>query len=258
MATGNDKKPKLEEEDKNEIGQRLGMIVARYPTSRKLREADVSITITTFVGNSKSSSTGTLVDVSGKVESIDFTMSRVVIDGHKYKLSEIFHVELGDGFENALDDVSYDDFGDDYGGRHLTEREKAELEKMRDQQRKDYERQMQREQERQRLKWEAMDRERNRDSYSCADSYPDDVFSQEMYGRDRLSHEPDYSMMGDYIPDDSVYCDVPFSEEKIRELYDGISSAERTSTKATKKDNWRLSYLPPKKKKEPKSKKKAG
>ena len=63
MATGNDKKPKLEEEDKNEIGQRLGMIVARYPTSRKLREADVSITITTFVGNSKNSSTGTLVEV---------------------------------------------------------------------------------------------------------------------------------------------------------------------------------------------------
>ena len=105
MADETVKKPKLEDEDKEEIGQRLGMIIARYPTSRKLREADVNITITVFVGKTKSSTTGTLVDVTGKVENIDFTMSRVVVDGKKYKLSEIIDDGNVAGFKRGSQEI---------------------------------------------------------------------------------------------------------------------------------------------------------
>lgn len=258
------KKPKLEEDDKAELGQRLGMIMARYPTPRKLREADVNITITVFVGKTKSSTTGTLVDVTGKIENIDFTMSRVVVDGKKYKLSEIVHMELPVGFESDTDGGDYGESGsfDEYSTRQLSPCEIAErqrqIEQYREQQRRDYERQMREAQERTQRRWEMAERDRNRRAgdnqdysyqHGLSSDYVDEPFRD--YPDEPFSDFTDYpgDMYRDYIPDDSAYIDAPAPSEKVRDEND--DNEERSSSKKSKKDNWRLAYLPPKKKSEP-------
>ena len=283
MAEEYIKKPKLEDDDKAEIGQRLGMIAARYPTSRKLREAGVEITITVFVAKTKNSTTGTLADVTGNVEGIDFTMNRVVVDGKKYKLGEIVKVELPDGFGADADDESnYDsDYGSDYNSdyadhdthssRQLSPREIAErqrqMEKYQEQQRRDFERQMRLEQERNQRRWNLIESERNRrawgedhgsqhgssrDYSDYADEpfrdYPDEQFRD--YPDEPYSDYTDYPSRdyGDYIPDDSAYLDALAHSENDRNEY--ADAEARSSSKKEKKDNWRLAYLPQRKKKE--------
>ena len=271
MAEEYIKKPKLEEDDKAEIGQRLGMIAARYPTSRKLREACVEITITVFVAKTKTSTTGTLVNVTGKVESIDFTMNRVVVDGKKYKLGEIVSVELPDEFGADAGDGYGDDSGsyDEHSSHQLSPREIAErqrqMEKYQEQQRRDYERQMRLEQERNQRRWNLMESEKNRHTGDGQDysyqhgsnsdyadepfrDYPDEQFRD--YPDEPYSDYTDYpgGDYGDYIPDDSAYLDALAHSENDRNEY--ADAEARSSSKKEKKDNWRLAYLPQRKKKE--------
>lgn len=105
-------KPTQDEEEKTAIGQKLGAITRRYPNSRRLREAQITITVKIFEKLSKGSSRGNIVDLEGMVESIDFTQNRVVMEGRRIRLSEIMEVTVPDCFEEA-DEYGGDSFPDE-------------------------------------------------------------------------------------------------------------------------------------------------
>ena len=73
---------------------------------------------------------------------------------------------------------------------------------------------------------------RLRSYHSYSNPFPDD-FSQIVHGSS-FDDCPDYSTMGDYIPDDTQFFDIPPQKEKHSE--------------EPKKENWRTAYLYPKKK----------
>lgn len=107
------KKPAIDEDDKIAIGQKLGAILRKYPSSRQLRDAQVPITLTVFEKLSKGSSKGNLIEVAGVVEGIDFTQNRVVLEGRRVKLGEIIRVSVPSQFEDE-DEYGGDDFADEY------------------------------------------------------------------------------------------------------------------------------------------------
>lgn len=96
----NVRKPVLEEDDKIEIGQRLGSVLQKYPTARLLQAAKIEITLTIFERFSRSGTKGNIVELSGCVEKIDFPQNRVVVDGRKLKLGDILHVSVPSCFES--------------------------------------------------------------------------------------------------------------------------------------------------------------
>ena len=259
-------KPNLEDEDKQEIGQRLGVIKSKYPNARALADANVKITITVFEPTNKSGSKGILKEITGKIERVDFEMNRFVIDGQRFKLKDIVHVELPASLQQ--DEYSFDDGSSDGTTQkvQMSERERRELEEqiqaMKEKQIKEYKHQQQQEEERKKAKWEMRERERYRrggDTYDGDIDYNDYGSQEVKYGSER-QQEPnyytddpapdygddmtDYATMGDYIPDENSYIDGPVKGEKTRDVN------EEEENKKKKKDNWRLAYLPPKKKKD--------
>ena len=86
------KKPVLEEDDKIAIGQKLGLICQKYPSTRALLDAQIKISLTIFEKASKTSTKGYLVDLEGIIERIDFAQNRIVLEGRRIKLGEIIHI----------------------------------------------------------------------------------------------------------------------------------------------------------------------
>ncbi len=105
-------KPAPDEEEKIAIGQKLGAIDRRYPNSRRLREAQITITLKIFEKLSKGSSRGNIVELEGILESIDFTQNRVVLEGRRIKLGEITEVTVPAGFDEE-ENFGGDSFPDD-------------------------------------------------------------------------------------------------------------------------------------------------
>ena len=88
------KKPVLEEDDKIAIGQKLGLICQKYPSTRALLDAQIKISLTIFEKASKTSTKGYLVDLEGIIERIDFAQNRIVLEGRRIKLGEIIHIAI--------------------------------------------------------------------------------------------------------------------------------------------------------------------
>lgn len=154
-------KPVKDDDAKNAIGEKIGPYYAKYPNARKLRAAEIPVTVTIFEPKTPSSKKGYLVTITGLLDTIDFTAMApmIKVEGRKIKLSEIVDIEVPELPEE------YD------GGTGMTEKDRANAQASTEaEMRKQYEKQMALERQR----WEEDKRRRLEHMYDRGDYAPSD------------------------------------------------------------------------------------
>ena len=104
------KKPSMEDEEKNALGQKLAMIQRKYPSTALLRDAEVPVSVTVWEPVKKGAKTGYLTEIDGMIEKIDFQQNQIVVSGNRIKLGAIVQITVPDEFEYSDD---YSDSGSD-------------------------------------------------------------------------------------------------------------------------------------------------
>ena len=104
------KKPSMEDEEKNALGQKLAMIQKKYPSTALLRDAEVTVSVTVWEPLKKGAKSGYLREIDGAIEKIDFQQNQIVVGGNRVKLGSIVQITVPDEFEYSDD---YSDSGSD-------------------------------------------------------------------------------------------------------------------------------------------------
>ncbi len=134
----------MDDDGKAELGEALGPLLMAYPTTKALKRARVVITLEVEEKISKGSSKAWKKEIRGRVDSIDMTGGKIVIDCHRVKVSEVRRAiipeTIGDeeyrdgGDQEYRDGGDSDSYGDDWGEeaepRNLTPLQRYELEQM--------------------------------------------------------------------------------------------------------------------------------
>ena len=106
------KKPSMEDEEKNALGQKLAMIQRKYPSTALLRDAEVPVSVTVWEPLKKGAKSGYLTEIDGAIEKIDFQQNQIVVSGNRIKLGAIVQLIVPDEFEYS--DGYSDDYSDSY------------------------------------------------------------------------------------------------------------------------------------------------
>ena len=106
------KKPSMEDEEKNALGQKLALIQKKYPSTALLRDAEVPVSVTVWEPVKKGAKSGYLREIDGAIEKIDFQQNQIVVGGNRVKLGSIVQITVPDEFEYS-DDYS-DSYSDNY------------------------------------------------------------------------------------------------------------------------------------------------
>ena len=92
----------VSEDQKEEYAPYIGYIVQRYPSTKILRAADVSVTVFHFVPTTKSK--GVVEKITGPLTDLDPNNMFLAVDGQKIKFSNMYRF-IVEGVD--LDDLSY-------------------------------------------------------------------------------------------------------------------------------------------------------
>ena len=79
----------LDDDGKAELGEALTPLLIACPTTKALKKARVVITLEVEEKVSKTSSKAWKKEIRGRVDSIDMNGGKIVIDGHRVKVSEV-------------------------------------------------------------------------------------------------------------------------------------------------------------------------
>lgn len=125
----------LDDDGKAELGEALSPLLIAYPTTKALKRARVVITLEVEEKISKGSSKAWKKEIRGRVDSIDMNGGKIVIDGHRVKVSEVRRAivpeVIGDAdYRDGGDQEYSDDWNEDAVPCNLSPLQRYEMEQM--------------------------------------------------------------------------------------------------------------------------------